>query len=228
MSFSVLIPVYNEEDIIEKNVEKLIEHLDSLKEIYELLICSNGSTDRTDKIGKKLEKQYDQIRFFSIPKKGVGNAFKVNIRNARYEKLISLDMDLSIDLKFVKKALRLLNKVDMVLGSKREGKQERSKLREFISDAYIKLVILFLGMNYKDYSIAAKGYKKSLVEKYLDYIDYGSSYVVEIAYYIEQKGGKIKEVPVYCVDKRKSKFNLFHEIMYRFKNLILFWVHTKL
>lgn len=224
MSFSILIPVYNEERVLEENVDKLVKYLKNLKEEYEILICSNGSTDNTNKIGKQLENKYERLKFFTIPQKGVGGAFKINAKHAKYEKLVSLDMDLSIDLNFINKVRKLLDEYDVVVGSKKMGRQKRSLIRKIISDGYIKLVKLLLGLNYRDYSIAAKAYHKSKIKKYLDNVDYGSSYVMEIIYHIKNNNNKIKEVPVLCEDKRKSKFNIFHEIFYRFKNLISFWI----
>ena len=41
-------------------------------------------------------------------------------------------------------------------------------------------------------------------------------------------GKKIAELPVYCKDNRKSRFNLVHEIVYRFKNLINLWIKVNI
>ena len=78
-----------------------------------------------------------------------------------------------------------------------------------------------------DYSIGAKGYKKKEVEKYNDFIDDGSSYVVSMAYLIKKRKLKIVEIPTKCFDKRKSKFNLTYEIFYRLRSLLSFWFKVK-
>lgn len=225
MPFSIMIPVYNEEEIMEKNVKRLTSYLDKMGKDYEILICSNGSTDNTVPIGKSLDKENRRIRFFSLKDRGVGLAFRSNVRNAKYEKLVSLDMDLSIDLSFVEKCERLLDYYSIVVGSKQVGKQERSWMRKFLSDGYIKLSKALLGLDFSDYSIAAKGYRKSEIKDSLDDIDYGSSYVIELIY--KNRKRKIKEIPVSCHDVRGSKFNIFHEVLYRFKNLSLFFLKVK-
>src|SRR5262250_969176 len=98
--FSIFIPVYNEEELIVKNTERLVEYLNGLNTPYEIVIGSNGSTDRTPLLGKDLEKRFSQVRFFHIDEKGPGSVLKKAIPITRYENIISVDMDLSVDLNF--------------------------------------------------------------------------------------------------------------------------------
>lgn len=219
--FTVIIPVYNEEEIIIQNTEKLIKFLDGLEKPYEILICSNGSTDSTLEKGEVLEKKFPKkVRFFSIAKRGVGLAFKKTVKEASYNNLVSVDMDLTTDLKFIPDAFGLLKKYDIVIGSKQVGKQQRSIFRIFISSVFIFLVKHLLGLKFSDYSIGAKAYRKDVIEKWIDGMDYGSSYVIELVYYAKKMGYRIIEIPVFCDDRRKSRFNLYYEIFYRFKNLL--------
>lgn len=226
---SVIIPVYNEEDIIVENTGRLIEFLDRLNKPYEIMICSNGSTDSTVERGESLQKKYPKkVKFLSIKRRGVGLAFKKAMKSSSFVKNVSIDMDLSTDLDFIPRCIELLDELDLVVGSKKTGSQERPFFRRFMSNSYISLVKTLLGLDFSDYSIGAKGYKKNKISEYLDRIDYGSSYVVEIIYLLQRDRGKIKQIPVFCHDTRKSKFNLFHEILYRFKNLLIFWFRERI
>ena len=226
---SVIIPVYNEEKIIEENTKRLIQYLNSLKKPNEILIFSNGSSDSTDALGKKIEDEFpDRVRFFSIPDRGVGLAFKKALAEATYENIVSIDMDLSTDLGFIEEALKLLGEYDIVIGSKQVGEQQRAFFRVLISSGFILLVRLLLGLKYSDYSIGSKAYKKSVIEKWVENIDYGTSYVIELVYYAKREGRKITEIPVFCDDKRKSRFNLGHEIIYRFRNLLRLWFTARI
>jgi len=225
---SILVPVYNESDILEDNISKLKCFLDEIINDYEIIACSNGSTDDTDKIGLNLQQKYsDKFRFISIPTKGVGNAFKEMVKASKYEKLVSIDVDLTTDMNFIYECITLLDKYDIVIGSKIMGEQKRNILRIAISKTYISLVHILLGLDYVDYSIGSKGYLKSKIIPYIQNIDYGSSYVVELVYSV-QKENNIIEIPVICDDTRKSKFNLLNEIFYRFKNILLFFIQSKL
>ena len=222
--FTIVIPVYNEEELIEANTKKLVKYLDSLKTKYEIIIGSNGSSDRTVELGKKLARRFKQVRFFHFDKRGVGYVFRRAVMMSRFDNIISVDMDLSIDLNFIPKALELLKANTIVIGSKKMGAQERSWLRLLPSNVFIFLTRTLLGLEYHDYSMAAKAYNKKFIKDYLDRVDHGTSYVIDLIYFAKKYNRSMIEIPVNCVDTRASKFNILHEIFYRFKNLIKLWL----
>ena len=164
---SILIPVYNEEKIIVKNVKRLVNFLDELKVPYEILICDNGSTDKTPMLGKMLAFNFPKkVRFLSVrEKKSVGCAFKKMVNEASYENLISLDADLSINYRyFIPRCFKLLKDNAMVIGSKKIGSEERKFYRKLMSNVFIFLTRALLGLKYSDFSIGAKGYRKSVIK----------------------------------------------------------------
>lgn len=221
---TVFVPVFNEESLLVSNTGRLVEFLESLKIPYEIVIGSNGSTDMTEELGTRLCRQYQNIRFFHLPQKGVGRAFREGVRTAGYDRIITVDMDLSISLEFVSTAYELLLQYDMVVGSKITGSQRRQWIRKMASNSFINLARLLLKIDFHDYSIAAKGYQKDFVEKYLHYIDDKTFYVVEIVCRACQDGKKLREIPVECLDMRGSRFNLVHEGVYKFSNLFRLWL----
>ena len=224
---TVFIPVYNEDELLVKNTLKLLKYMNNLNCPFEVILGSNGSVDDTVNLARELSMQYDPVRFFHIPSKGVGRAFKEGIRMAAYERIVTVDMDLSITLDFIPEAYRLLDNSDIVIGSKITGEQQRSWIRMAASNIFISLAGRFLNINYHDYSIAAKGYRKDLLEKYSDYIDDHTFYVVEIVQCASRDGYRIMEVPVNCMDMRESRFNLVHEGVYKFGHLFRLWLKTR-
>jgi len=224
--FTIGIPVYNEEAILVPNTERLLAFLDQLGREYEVLIGSNGSTDSTTALGVDLTRRFPQVSFFHVPGRGVGLAFREFIRLARYPFLVSVDMDLSIELEFVKRALTLLETNDIVVGSKKMGKQKRSFVRRVASDTFLRIARVLLGIDYDDYSIAAKGYRVATVRHFADRINEGSSYVIEMCFLTKRAGGRIIQIPVECEDWRRSKFNLVHEAFYKYSHLLGLWLRS--
>lgn len=217
--FSVVIPVYNEEELMEANAEKLSCFLDSLNEEYEIIICDNGSSDSTPLKGESLAR-LPRVRFLSIPhRRAVGYAFREGVKAASHERIISLDMDLSSSLDFVPRALESLDGCSMVIGSKKE-RQRRSMARVLISSSYIALVRLLLGLSFSDFSMSSKAYRKSEIKGYLDRISPDSSYVIELAHRLSRDGKALREIAVECDDRRKSRFVLWREVYARFLNLL--------
>ena len=218
-SVSIFIPVYNEEEILSENVVQLMSYLDNNLPGYEIVIVSNGSTDSTVKIGTALAAEHSEIIFSHTDERGVGHAFIKGVSLVRADRIITVDIDLTTDTDFIPRACKLLDEHDVVIGSKKRGMQERSAVRVMGSGLFILSARALLGLPYGDYSIGAKAYQKRMILKYLDHVDYGSSYVLEIIYRSWRNGARIIEVPVRCSDARKSHFNLVHEGIYRFYRL---------
>ena len=221
--FTVGIPVLNEEAILVPNTERLLHYLDGLGRDYEILIGSNGSTDSTTTLGVDLSRRFPRVSFFHLPEKGVGLAFKEFVRRARHPFLVSVDMDLSVDIGFVATAVELLETHDIVVGSKKMGNQNRTLFRRLGSDSFLQATRLLLGLTYDDYSIAAKAFRVDVLRQFIDRVNEGSSYVLEICYLTKLRSGRITQVPVTCEDWRQSKFNLWHEAVYKYSHLVRLW-----
>lgn len=221
---SVIIPVFNEEKVLERNVVRLKKFLEKYKQPFEIILGNNGSIDKTEEIGRNLEKKFKgKIKFVSTNEKGVGAGVKIAISAASYDKLIEMPADLSIELKFIKDCCELLNEYDVVVGSKKLGSQDRKFYMKLLSYSYIFLTNLLLGLIYSDYSVGGKGYRKSLIFDKVKNLSNGSFYVTELIHYAKKKVAKITELPMTCEDKRRSRFNMMKEVFYRLKTLSSFW-----
>jgi len=223
---TVFVPLYNEEAILETNTHKLIEYLANIDTPYEILLGSNGSTDDTPKIGKSMEERHSQVVFFHLPLRGPGLAFAEALKRARYTKLACQDADLSVELDFLYRASAKLQDYDAVIGAKQES-QSRPFLRILVSEFFIFCTNLLLGIPYRDYSIGAKAYRTRAIRPFLDGIDRHTFYTQELIYRLQKSNGRIIEIPVRCNDWRKTRFNLFHEGIYRFSKLFGLWMRQR-
>lgn len=220
---SFIIPVYNEAAILEENCLSLLNSIKELRTPFEIVIGDNGSTDSTSTIGHRLAERHPEVQFFSLPQRGiVGRIFEEAVKMSRYEKIISLDADLTIDLSFIPESLGLLEEYDMVIGSKKAGEELRSWVRRLGSDTYIWVARSLLGLGYSDYSIGAKAYRKMAILPYLKKMDAKTGYVLTLIYYLRKDNNRIIQVPVSCHDQRGSQFSLTREGLYRFIHLFRF------
>ena len=64
------------------------------------------------------------------------------------------------------------------------------------------------------------------LRRFIDRIDVGSSYVLEICFLTHRAGGHVTQVPVSCEDWRASKFNLLHEAFYKYRHLLRLWLRS--
>ncbi|MFA5840324.1 MAG: glycosyltransferase family 2 protein [Candidatus Margulisiibacteriota bacterium] len=218
--FSIIVPVYNEEEILENNTAKLIAYSNRLGVEYEIILVSNGSTDTTEEVGGKLDKQYPNVKFCAIPDKGVGRAFKKGIEASKHEHIIFMDADLSAELSFIEKANQQLDAHVLVLGTKINGLQNRSLFRKMGSFVFFLSVRLLMGLTCIDYAPGAKAYRRSFLIKYFSFIDDFTSFVLNLTYIAVVKKEPILEISIVCDDRRKSRFNLWHEAVSKYRGLI--------
>lgn len=92
-SFSLIIPVYNEEE----NIVKLIEEIHSIdfKDcIYEILVIDDNSTDRTYEFLKKIQNKFSSLKIFQHNKnKGQSIAINTGINKSLYDNIVTIDGD---------------------------------------------------------------------------------------------------------------------------------------
>lgn len=95
---SIVLPCYNEEAILQNNINTIITYLESKDQIYkwEILIINDGSKDETGSIANELSNQKDNVRVIHHPTNlNLGNALKTGFKNAKGEIIVVLDIDLS-------------------------------------------------------------------------------------------------------------------------------------
>ena len=218
--FTIIVPVYNEEELLQKNTERLINYVEQLKTPYEIIIVSNGSTDRSVEIGRGLALAHPQLKFLTLPHKGVGRAFKHGLIEAQYAHIIFMDADLSADLSFIKEANTLLDKHVLVLGTKIGGLQNRSLFRKMGSFVFYVSVLLLMGLKYTDYAPGAKAYRKDFLTRYLNFIDDHTSFVLNLTFIAAVKKEPLAELAIACADRRQSRFNLWREAASKYHGLI--------
>lgn len=94
MILSIIVPVFNVKDYLEKCVNSLIDK-NLTKEDYEIILVDDGSTDGvSNKICDKLAKKYKSIvKVIHQKNKGIGGARNTGIKESKGEYLFFVDSD---------------------------------------------------------------------------------------------------------------------------------------
>lgn len=162
-SFSLLIPVYNEEDNIEPLIEKLVNSLKKLSvKQCEIIFIDDGSTDRTnDRIKSKI-KNYKFIKLIKLRRNfGKAAAYSVGIRYAKYDIIVTMDGDLQDDPDEIGLFLEKINQgYAMVVGWKHSGKGKLSKT--IISTIFNFVASHAFNIKLHDLNCPFKAYKKEV------------------------------------------------------------------
>ncbi len=102
---TILIPVYNEEDVIEDTLKSVFS-IDYPKEKLEIIVINDGSTDRTREILRRYE---DRVRVIDKPNGGKADALNWGLREASGEFVAVLDSDTRVPPDVFKRVLPYFN-----------------------------------------------------------------------------------------------------------------------
>ncbi len=216
---TVIIPVYNEEKVIQKTAESTINFLNINKYDYSILIANDGSTDKTREIINELCKKNERLRCVDLNKnKGRGAVLSKALSVCDSEYAIYFDADLQINLSIFDSVLQgLKNGSDICIGSKHhfQSEIEYPLIRLFASKCYRLLCKLILNSEITDYQCGFKGFNVKRIKSLLPFIKQpGWAWDTEVLVKSLWAGFKIKEFPVKIqnVYSRDSKVNLLRDI----------------
>ncbi len=122
IEYSVVVPVYNEEESITPLYESIKVVMDSLHKHYEIIFVNDGSTDSTLSIMRDMEKKDPNLFVVSFGKNlGQTASLKVGFQMAKGKVVISMDADMQNDPKDIPTLLKKLNEgYDVVCGWRRK------------------------------------------------------------------------------------------------------------
>lgn len=167
---SIIIPVYNAEQYIERCIDSVI------KQTYyniEIILVDDGSNDSSNQIIKKYEREDSRIRLFHQNNQGVSAARNLGIREARGCWISFLDADDYLELNAFEKLYQYIaeerKKVDIVCYSYVEDKDGKLSYMnntgiKKICDAEDLYMHVFDNNNISGY-IWNKMFRKDIIEK---------------------------------------------------------------
>lgn len=156
-SVSVVMPAYNEEDIIETVVRKCADYLEGVCADYEVVVVNDGSKDRTGEILDQLHAENPKIKPVHQQNTGYGGALQAGFANAHKGYVFFMDSDNQFDIREMDKLIPHLATVDVVLGY-REHRQDHLG-RKFNALGWRTLVDLLFGLGVRDIDCAFKIFK---------------------------------------------------------------------
>jgi glycosyltransferase involved in cell wall biosynthesis len=221
---SIVIPVYNEESILEASVRELRGRLTALPFTFEILIAENGSRDRTVEIGRRLEGEAPgEIQLHSLGEPNYGKALREGILRARGTYVVCDEIDLC-DVDFYQRALAILSRgdADMVVGSKvMAGAADDRPLHRhaatLILNGMLRVAVGFRGTDTHGLKAFRRDAltdtaRRCIVDKDL----FASEFVVRAG----REGKRVKEIPLRVAEKRRPSINLWKRVPNVLKNLI--------
>jgi len=189
IKYTVVVPVYNEEENIKQLDSEIKNVMELLKETNEIIYINDGSTDETLKELKSLRK----IKIIDLNRNyGQSTALDAGFKQAEGEIVISMDGDLQNDPRDIPKLLKKLDKenLDVVCGWRKYRKDKSGiKILTRIGRFFRRRIIRD---EVHDTGCTLRAYRKEAV-KSLDISGEMHRYILAL---LRWKGFKIGEVVV--------------------------------
>ena len=191
---SIIIPVYNEADIIEKIVSDLI----ALYHDFEIIVINDGSTDNT-----AVEAQRAGATVFSHPYNiGNGAAIKSGIRVATGDILVFMDGDGQHNPEDIARLLEYFPEFDMVVGA-RSISDQASLGRALGNKIYSWFASYVAKFSIKDLTSGFRVVKANVARNFLYLLPNTYSYPTTLTLGTLRSGMSVKYIPV-DIKKRQT------------------------
>lgn len=201
---SVVIPAFNEEEAIGRDIDAIKETMDNTNYEYEILVVDDGSSDKTADI---VEDKGVRIIRHKI-NKGSGAARKTGIRAATGNIIVMTDADGTYPNHDIPRLLEFIPEYDQVIGARIEEKGTHRFLRTPAKFIIRKIGEFLVSKEIPDLNSGLRVFKKDIVSKYLYLIPDGFSCVSSITLTFLSNGYAVKFVPIeYYSRIGKSKFH---------------------
>lgn len=199
-TLSVIIPVYNEKELLGDAVRLINTFVATHFHEYEILIIESGSTDGTGEVCDNLAKELPSVRVVHEgARNGFGSALKRGYKEAAKDWVWFVTADTPFPLESMLEAMKLFPTNDCVLSYRSEDTR-KSLFRKIQSVVYNNLVKLSLGLRVKHVNSAFKVFKREVIQS-LPLISNGWFIDAETLYWLTKRKVKYTEIPVPLIDR---------------------------
>lgn len=220
---SIIVPAYNEEEIISDSVKNIYMHVSPIKIPFEVLVVDDNSRDKTLGILKKIIKsgKYRNLRYVNY-KEGPSRRENLakSFRLLKGDYVLLLDMDIAMDLKSLKVMVQWLDRgYDIVLANRYHDKSliNRNPKRYAISKTYNAIIRLLFRTGMRDNVCGFKAFRKEVILRLVDEIGTDPTgkrsvfWDTQVIIYAVRDKFRIKDIPIHWKEGKKSALNFKRE-----------------
>ena len=216
LSFSVIMPAYNEEDVIEATLVELSEHLDACAFDYEIVVVDDGSQDGTGRVVRAVAARLPRVRLVENEGPGgYGFAIRKGLDVYKGDAMVIVTSDGADSPKDVAAYFRKIEEgYDCAFGSRfapGATVEGYPRLKLMINRVANRLLALALGQDYADYTNGFKCYRRHVVDDMQPLVTGQFNITIELALKAVLGGWRYAVVPNDWKqrDAGQSSFNVF-------------------
>jgi len=221
---SIIIPAFNEENIIEQTLNHLRNFFKG--RCYEIIVSADGCTDRTCEIVSKVAKMDNRIKLvYTAERLGKGGGLKKGFYESKGEIVVFADADMSCSANEIDKLIKHIKDADIVIASRAIKRsiilRHQSFIREYMGKIFNLLLRLILGLKIKDTQCGYKVFRRDVLENLLSKVkSNGWEFDAELLFRATKGNYKIHEVGVKWKNRKESKLSIFPDSLRMLLGLI--------
>ena len=216
LALTVVMPAFNEAEILESSVDAVVDGLRASGEAFELVVVENGSTDGTAAIADALADTHAEVRVEHRAEADYGRALRAGLLSARGDAVVNFDTDF-FDLAFLAEAVaRVLEPGGpaIVVGTKRGAgaTDERALLRKLATAVFSTLLRVAFGLHVSD-THGIKAMRRAAVEPFARACRSGQDlFDTELVLRVERAGLRTAEIPVGVTELRPARTSIMKRV----------------
>jgi dolichol-phosphate mannosyltransferase len=225
----VVLPTYNEAE----NIEEVVRRLRTAVPAAGILVVDDSSPDGTAKLVEALAEDIGDVQVRRRPAKaGLGSAYRYGFTAAMEdgaEVLVEMDSDLSHDPADLPALLAAVEHgADLAIGSRYVPGGSIPNWawhRKMLSRWGNRYAAGMLGLAVNDATAGFRAYRATALQR----IDLsriradGYGFQIEMTYRLVQRGGRVVEVPIAFVDRRRGSSKMSSRIVFEALALVTWW-----
>ena len=204
---SVIVPAYNEEQIIGEVLKRIHTALNKTEYLYEILVVDDGSSDQT-----AAEAQKAGAKVFQHPYNiGNGAAIKTGIRNSQGDIIVMMDADGQHPPEDIPRLLEKIDPYDLVVGA-RMKESDSAFHRDIANKVYNLLASYVSGRKIEDLTSGFRAIKASVARSIVYLLPNQFSYPTTMTLAILRSGRSLTYIPIVSAKRvGKSKIRLIRD-----------------
>lgn len=226
-AISAVVPCFNEEKTIQKNLRAIHEYLRDWFDEFELIVVNDGSTDGTLKEIESIQRELNLRVIDNDRNEGKGKAVRQGMLQSSHDVMMYIDADLGIPINELKKfAAEIENGSDLVIASRFVPGIRILKPvlwhRKFMEKVFrILRVIVINDWEIKDTQCGFKVFRrKAAMEIFPKLTVKRFAFDAEIVFIANKLKYKIKELPITLQNPPESHIDLIRDPLNMFFDLI--------
>ncbi|MBI3780728.1 MAG: glycosyltransferase family 2 protein [candidate division NC10 bacterium] len=201
---SIVLPVYNEEAALARDLEAIEQAMRASDYPYEVLVIDDGSTDRSAEIAAAKGARV----IHHATNRGYGSAIRTGIREADGQIIVTTDADGSYPHSEIPSLLDRLDRHDLIVGARRSERGSARFLRTPAKRFIRWLACILTRAEIPDLNSGMRAFRKEIAQRYLNLLPPGFSCSATLTMIFLCEGYQVAYVPIdYHPRVGRSKFH---------------------